>query len=59
MKNRTKGKIARWTSIAAFFFSLGVAGGLESMMISPGRAVADFWSGLLVMVFAGTKGGLA
>ena len=59
MKNRTKGKIASWTINAAFFFSLGVAGGLESMMISPGRAVAYLLIGLLVMVFAGKKGGLA
>lgn len=42
----------------AFFFSLGVIGGLESMMISPGKAMVYLLIGLLVMVFAGMKGGL-
>lgn len=58
MKNRTKGKIARWTSLAAFLLALGIAGGMELFLIEPGRGIAYIALTLAIAGFAGRKGGM-
>lgn len=58
MTNRTKAKIARWTSIAAFLFALGAVGGMDACTITPARGILYIVSGLAISTIAGMKGGL-
>lgn len=58
MTNKTKGKIARWTSIAAFLFALGAVGGMDACTLTPARGILYIAAGLAVAAAAGMKGGL-
>lgn len=58
MTSKTKAKLARWTSVAAFLFALGAVGGMDACMITPARGILYIVSGLAVAAVAGMKGGL-
>ena len=56
MTNKTKAKIARYLSGAAFLFALGAVGGMEACTLTPAQGTGYMAAGLAVAAHSASKG---